>query len=100
VRTTRGKAVRGLRFSHEPFQAQSYPDHDITFIVACAPVGIGDTLARFVGKGLGEKLGRTVIVENRGFDPIEGSPTQAESCFRAEVAKCGEMVKTVSLPIN
>ncbi len=46
--------------------AQSYPARDITFIVAFAPGGVADTLARLVGKGLSEKLGRTVVVENRG----------------------------------
>ena len=46
--------------------AQSYPERDITFIVAFAPGGVADTLARFVGKGLSERLGRTVVVENRG----------------------------------
>ena len=47
-------------------RAQPYPARDITFIVAFAPGGVADTLARLVGKGLGEKLGRTVVVENRG----------------------------------
>ena len=44
--------------------AQPYPARDITFTVAFAPGGVADTLARFVGKGLGERLGRTVVVEN------------------------------------
>ena len=35
-----------------------------------------------------------------GFDPIEGSPAQAESMFKAEVTKWGEMVKALNLSIK
>ena len=35
-----------------------------------------------------------------GFDPINGTQQQAESFFRAEVAKWGKMVKTLGLSIN
>jgi tripartite-type tricarboxylate transporter receptor subunit TctC len=35
-----------------------------------------------------------------GFDPIQGSPAQAETMFRAEVTKWGEMVKALNLTIK
>jgi tripartite-type tricarboxylate transporter receptor subunit TctC len=35
-----------------------------------------------------------------GFDPIEGSPAQAETMFKAEVTKWGEMVKALNLSIK
>ncbi len=35
-----------------------------------------------------------------GFDPINGSPAQAEAMFKAEVTKWGEMVKTLNLSIK
>jgi tripartite-type tricarboxylate transporter receptor subunit TctC len=35
-----------------------------------------------------------------GFDPIEGSPAQAEAMFKAEVTKWGEMVKALNLTIK
>jgi tripartite-type tricarboxylate transporter receptor subunit TctC len=35
-----------------------------------------------------------------GFDPIEGSPVQAEAMFTAEVTKWGEMVKALNLSIK
>ncbi|HEY5216722.1 MAG TPA: tripartite tricarboxylate transporter substrate-binding protein [Pseudolabrys sp.] len=49
-----------------PASAQTYPARDLTFIVAFAPGGVADTVARLVGQGLGAKLGRNVVVENRG----------------------------------
>jgi tripartite-type tricarboxylate transporter receptor subunit TctC len=47
-------------------EAQTYPANKITIIVAFAPGGVADTLARMIGQGLGERLHQTVIVENRG----------------------------------
>jgi len=35
-----------------------------------------------------------------GFDPINGSPAQAEAMFKSEVTKWGEMVKTLNLSIK
>ena len=35
-----------------------------------------------------------------GFDPIEGSPAQAEAMFSAEVTKWGDMVKALNLTIK
>jgi tripartite-type tricarboxylate transporter receptor subunit TctC len=35
-----------------------------------------------------------------GFDPIQGSPAQAEAMFKAEVTKWGEMVKALNLSIK
>jgi tripartite-type tricarboxylate transporter receptor subunit TctC len=46
--------------------AQTYPANKITIVVAFAPGGVADTLARMIGQGLGERLHQTVVVENRG----------------------------------
>ena len=35
-----------------------------------------------------------------GFDTIEGSPTQAETLFKAEVGKWGDMVKALNLSVK
>ena len=35
-----------------------------------------------------------------GFDPIDGSPAQAEAMFKSEVTKWGEMVKTLNLSVK
>jgi tripartite-type tricarboxylate transporter receptor subunit TctC len=46
--------------------AQTYPASKITIIVAFAPGGVADTLARFIGQGLSDRLHQPVVVENRG----------------------------------
>ena len=35
-----------------------------------------------------------------GFDALEGSPAQAETLFKAEVGKWGDMVKTLNLSVK
>ena len=77
--------------------AQAYPARDITFIVAFAPGGVADTLARFVGKGLGEKLGRTVVVENRGG---AGGNIAAAAVARAAPDGYTLLVTTTAVAIN
>ena len=49
-----------------PASAQSYPTQTITFQVGFAAGGIADVVARLVGQKLSERLGHTVVVENRG----------------------------------
>lgn len=48
-----------------PASAQSFPSHPIRVIVAYAPGGTGDLVARIVADKLGPVLGQTVVVENR-----------------------------------
>src|SRR5712692_6806055 len=50
----------------QPARAQTYPAQNITFTVAFAAGGIADVIARLVGQKLGERVGHTVVVENRG----------------------------------
>src|SRR5215470_15189041 len=45
-------------------QAQP-PSQPIKFIITNPPGGVPDTLARVVGRRLQERLGQTVVVENR-----------------------------------
>jgi tripartite-type tricarboxylate transporter receptor subunit TctC len=48
-------------------KAQIYPQaNKITVIVAFAPGGIADTLARLIAQGLSDRLHQSVVVENRG----------------------------------
>jgi tripartite-type tricarboxylate transporter receptor subunit TctC len=46
--------------------AQTYPSQNVTVLVAFAAGGIADVVARLVGQKLSERLGQTVVVENRG----------------------------------
>jgi tripartite-type tricarboxylate transporter receptor subunit TctC len=50
----------------QPVRAQTYPTQNITFVVGFAAGGIADVVARLVGQKLSERLGHTVVVENRG----------------------------------
>jgi tripartite-type tricarboxylate transporter receptor subunit TctC len=77
--------------------AQSYPARDITFIVAFAPGGVADTVARLVAQGVGARLGRTVIVENRGG---AGGNIAAAAVVRAAPDGYTLLVTTTALAIN
>jgi tripartite-type tricarboxylate transporter receptor subunit TctC len=49
-----------------PAAAQQYPAQNITMVVAFAAGGIADAIARLVGQKLTERIGKSVVVENRG----------------------------------
>lgn len=55
----------GLAFTACVAAAQSYPSKSIRLIVPFAPGGAVDRTARVFATALGEKLGGTVVVENR-----------------------------------
>jgi tripartite-type tricarboxylate transporter receptor subunit TctC len=48
-----------------PASAQAYPSRTITLVVAYAPGGTGDLVARAVSDKLAAALGQSVVVENR-----------------------------------
>jgi tripartite-type tricarboxylate transporter receptor subunit TctC len=58
-------AIAAACLAH-PAGAQTYPTQNITLQVAFAAGGIADVVARLVGQKLSERLGQTVVVENRG----------------------------------
>jgi tripartite-type tricarboxylate transporter receptor subunit TctC len=45
--------------------AQAWPSKPVHIIVPYAPGGAGDTLARNVGKKMGEILGQPVLIDNK-----------------------------------
>jgi tripartite-type tricarboxylate transporter receptor subunit TctC len=47
-------------------QAIDYPNRTATIIVPFAPGGVTDVLARMVADQLGQRLGKSVIIENKG----------------------------------
>jgi tripartite-type tricarboxylate transporter receptor subunit TctC len=50
----------------KPAPAQDYPTRNINVLVGFAAGGAADVIARQVGQRLSERLGQTVVVENRG----------------------------------
>jgi tripartite-type tricarboxylate transporter receptor subunit TctC len=60
--------------------AQSYPSKTIRIVVAAAPGGTSDILARSIGQKLSEKWGQPVVVENKpGADSNLGADYVAKS---------------------
>lgn len=62
-------AALGLAFGAAPgvhAQPAAYPTHPVTLIVPYPAGGSADILARAVGQKLGERLGQTVVIDNRG----------------------------------
>jgi len=49
-----------------PARADDYPTHPIRLIVPFAAGGAADSVARIVGKRMGDALGQTIVVEDRG----------------------------------
>jgi tripartite-type tricarboxylate transporter receptor subunit TctC len=58
-------AILALSLGTKPSGAQTYPAGKITIVVAFAPGGFADTMARLVAQELGERLRQTILVENR-----------------------------------
>ena len=68
LRTARHVALTALVLAgfSQGASAQTYPSQNINVIVAFAAGGIADVVGRLVGLKVGERLSRTVVVENRG----------------------------------
>ena len=77
--------------------AQNYPANKITLIVAFAPGGIADTLARLIAQGLSDRLHQSVVVENRGG---AGGNIAAANVARAEPDGYTLLATTTALAIN
>jgi tripartite-type tricarboxylate transporter receptor subunit TctC len=65
-------------------QVNSYPSRTVTIVVAFAPGGATDVVARAVAQRLSEAWGRPVIIENKG-----GASTQIGASYVAKSAADG-----------
>ena len=81
----------------QPAHAQVYPTQNITFMVAFPAGGIADVVARLIGQKLSERLGHTVVVENRGG---AGGNIAAKSVSGAAPDGYTILATTTSLAVN
>src|SRR5215203_5469624 len=58
-------AAAALPFAGHGQVPPGYPNKTIRFIVPYAPGGFPDTVARIVAQRLGDRLGQSVVVDNR-----------------------------------
>src|SRR5713101_4814875 len=77
--------------------AQTYPAQNTTLQVAFAAGGIADGVARLIGQRLTERLGHTVIVENRGG---AGGNLAAKSVSGAAADGYTMLATTTSLAVS
>src|SRR5436190_16567085 len=61
----RRSVLAGLGLLPVAARAQDFPERPLRFVVGFPPGGPNDLLTRLIAPGIGERLGRTVVVENR-----------------------------------
>lgn len=59
-------AFAALALAGLPALAQTYPTQNITLVVAYPAGGVPDVIARIMAPALADRLGKSVIIENRG----------------------------------
>ena len=95
--TVAALAILAVWASSKPATADSYPSGKITIVVAFAPGGFADTMARVVAQGLGERLHQNVVVENHSG---AGGNIGAEIVAHAKPDGYTLLVTTTALAIN
>jgi tripartite-type tricarboxylate transporter receptor subunit TctC len=80
-----------------PASAQIYPNRSITFVVGFAAGGFADSIGRIVAQKLSDRLGQTVVVENRGG---AGGNIAAKSVAGSVADGYTVLVTTTALAIN
>lgn len=72
-------------------QAPDFPDRPLRFIVGFPPGGPNDLLTRLIAPGIGERLGRTVVVENKA-----GANGEIAASFTAKAPPDGSVFMLAS----
>ena len=58
-------AIGFVALGGAPAGAQDFPSRNVTIVVGFAPGGFVDILARLIGQKLSQRLGRSVVIENK-----------------------------------
>ena len=61
-----GVLVAAILALTNPAAAQDYPVRPVRLVVPCPPGGSNDVVGRLIGTHLAERLGKQVVVDNRG----------------------------------
>lgn len=77
--------------------AEQYPNRPVRFIVPFAPGGTSDIVARILGAKLGDELGQTLVIDNRGG---AGSTLGTNLAARAPADGHTIIISHVGLAIN
>jgi tripartite-type tricarboxylate transporter receptor subunit TctC len=75
----------------------AWPDRTVRILVGFAPGGGADLVGRLVARGLTERLGRSVVVENR---PGAGGRVAAQATAQAEPDGYTLVIGSTSLPVQ
>ena len=90
-------AAPALGLAQQPASPAPWPNKPVRLIVAFAPAGPADIIARLLGQKLGEVFGQSVVVDNR---PGAGGSVASAVVARAEPDGYTLLINTSSYAVN
>ena len=88
-----GALAFGMTAMPTQAMAQSYPDKPIRLIVADAPGGAPDILARMLAQKMSDSMGQPVVVDNK---PGAAGMLGAEQCCLKQRVPLGQLSRAVT----